>query len=209
MIRLPLYDRTGNKLPEEIEVDEELFGARVRQKVLRDVILMYEANKRVGTASVKRRGEVRGGGRKPWRQKHTGRARAGSIRSPIWKGGGCVFGPKPRDFSYKVPKKQMRIALDSALLSKFRDKETSVIESMDFEKPRTKAMAILLDKIGVRESCLIGVRDNAPNVHLSARNLKRVRVTPVAELNAYDLLYHRNLLLTRDALDRLIELRKK
>jgi large subunit ribosomal protein L4 len=204
MIDLPLYNKNGEKAG-SVQVDEALFGARVRRRLIRDVVVWYEANRRVGTQATKTRSEVEGSTRKPWKQKHTGRARAGSVRSPIWRKGGVAGGPQPRDFRVRIPEQMRRRALDAALLSKFLDKEAAVVESLDFEKPQTKRLAALLRRMGLDRTCLIGVEGYRRETWLSARNLPGVSMAPVAEFNALDVLRNRALLLTRPALDRLVQ----
>ena len=167
---------------------------------MREAVIMYEANKRLGTACTKTRSEVAGGGRKPWMQKHTGRARAGSIRSPLWKGGGVVFGPKPRDYSYSIPKKAKRVALRSALLSRFVDNEVIVVDGLDFDSPSTRKMAQLLSTLNINGSCLIVIPERSEFVWKSARNIPLVKVMTVSELNAYDVLKKDKLLMTKGAL---------
>lgn len=207
MIELPLYNQQGQPV-DKINVDESLFGREIHKRLLRDVIIMYETNQRKGTASTKRRSEVRGSSRKPWRQKGTGRARVGTIRSPIWRHGGVIFGPHPRDYSYRLPKKMVRKALDSALLSKFQDKETSVVESVKLEQPKTKEVKGLLNNIGIKGSCLIGIKNPDRTLHLSVRNIPATSLLSVQDFNAYTVLRHKNLLLTKEALDDLIARRK-
>ncbi len=209
MIQLPLYDKQGAKVS-TVEVDENLFGGKIHRTLLHDVVVMYEANKRLGTHSTKTRGEVAGSKKKPWKQKHTGRARAGTIRSPIWRHGGIIFGPRPRDYSYDMPRKMKRLALDSALLGKFKDQEALVIEGFDVPaKPSTKSFAQLLEKMGLERATLVGIKAHDAKLHLSMRNLARVRLAPVAELNAYDVLKHKHLVLTREAFDSLVAKRKE
>lgn len=208
MIELPLYNKTG-ELTDKVLVDERLFGGEVHLPILREAIVMYEACQRQGTASTKGRSEVAGSSRKPWQQKHTGRARSGTIRSPLWRHGGIVFGPHPRDYRYRLPKKMLRRALDSALLSKFRDKEASLIEGFDQrDKPRTKEMAQLLEKMGLTRGCLIGIKEPNRILHLSTRNIPYAELLPVKDLNAYLILKYKNLLLTREALEFLIAQRQ-
>src|SRR5574337_1131707 len=154
-MEIPVYSKEGEKV-DNLQLDEEKFGGPIRKRLLRDAVIMYEANKRQGTASTKTRGEVAGGGKKPWVQKHTGRARAGSIRSPLWKGGGVSFGPKPRDYSYAIPKKARKIALFSALTARVRDNELIVVEDLNFDTPKTKQMIRVLKALGINdEKCLI------------------------------------------------------
>ncbi len=195
-----MYNKQGEKT-DKIPLDAEKFGGPVRNKLMRDVVTMYEANKRQGTACTKTRGEVAGGGKKPWVQKHTGRARAGSIRSPIWKGGGIAFGPRPRDYSYSIPKKAKRQALFSALASKFRDNELVVVEDLNFAAPKTKQMTEILKTFGILgDRCLIVTQKADETVWKSARNIPYARIMSSAELNAYEVLKSEKILITKEAL---------
>ncbi|MFN3486007.1 MAG: 50S ribosomal protein L4, partial [Planctomycetota bacterium] len=187
---------------------EKVFGDKIRKRLLHQVVVIYEANRREGNAHTKTRGEVEGSTRKPWPQKHTGRARAGTIRSPLWVKGGVVFGPRKREYRLTLTDSMRRAALDSALLGKIRDKEVSVIEGVEFSKPRTREMAGLLRRIGLTRTVLLALPQAERNVYLSARNLRDVTVRPVQELNAYEVLRHKNLLLTRAALEALLARRK-
>lgn len=208
MIELPLYNKTG-ELVDKISVDEKLFGGKVNLGTLREAIIMYEACQRQGTSSTKTRSEVSGSSRKPWAQKHTGRARSGTIRSPIWRHGGIVFGPKPRDYRYRLPKKMLRQALNSALLAKFQDKETYIIEGFNHQdKPRTKEIAALLEKIGLTRGCLIGIKEPNRILHLSVRNIPYAELLPVKDFNAYKIIKYKYLLLTKEALEYLITQRQ-
>ena len=203
MIDLPLHNSDG-KAVGTLSVDEKVFGEKVRRRLLQQVVVLYEGNRYRRTAHTKTRAEVAGSGRKIWPQKHTGNARMGSIRSPIWRGGGITFGPRTRDNRRDLPKKMRRAALKSALLGKLRDKEVFVIEKFDgAEKPSTRKLAGTLKTIGLDRSVLIGVPAADRTLYLSARNIPKVVVTPVAEFNAYDVLKHRALLVTREALERL------
>lgn len=207
MAELPLYAKDGSSAG-TITVDEKVFGDKVRKRLLHQVVVIYEANRREGNAHTKTRGEVEGSTRKPWPQKHTGRARAGTIRSPLWVKGGVVFGPRKREYRLTLTDSMRRAALDSALLGKIRDKEVSVIEGVEFSKPRTREMAGLLRRIGLTRTVLLALPQAERNVYLSARNLRDVTVRPVQELNAYEVLRHKNLLLTRAALEALLARRK-
>lgn len=202
MIDLPLHDPDG-KAVGTLEVDESVFGDKVRRRLLQQVVVLYEANRYRRTAHTLTRGEVSGAGRKIWPQKHTGRARMGSIRSPIWKGGGVVFGPKPSKAKKGLPQRMRREALRSALLGKLKDKEVVVIQRFALERPSTKKLAGTLKTIGLGHRTLIGVHEVDNTLTLSARNLPRVDVTPVRDWNAYDVLRHRMLLVTREALQKL------
>jgi large subunit ribosomal protein L4 len=210
MYEVPVFDVAGKQLGKE-KVDPKWFGGIVRRVLLHDAANIYQGNQRAGTHNVKERGDVAGSKKKPWKQKHTGRARAGTKRSPIWVKGGVVFGPHPRDYSRDLPKQMKRLALDSALLSKFRDGEAALVDGLRLEKPQTKAVAGALSAIGVKESCLIGTEkadDQGRRLWLSARNIPRVHALPVSDLNALDVLKYRRLLLTRDAFNALVKNRR-
>ncbi len=207
MIEIPVFDTTGKEVG-KVSVDEAAFGGKVHLKLLRDVVVMYLANKRQGTASTKRRGEVEGSTRKPWKQKHTGRARSGTVRSPLWRKGGVIFGPQPRDYRYDMPKQMKRHALDSALLSKFRDKETKILSGYAPAKAKTSEFAKLLKALGIQGSVLVGTKAIDKNAYLSARNVPRTMLMPVADFNAYDVVKHKTLLLTKDAFEALVAARK-
>ncbi|MGR3317494.1 MAG: 50S ribosomal protein L4 [Candidatus Anammoxibacter sp.] len=196
---MKVFDENGNSVG-ETELNREKFSA-VKLPLLRQVIDMYEFNSRSGTASTKTRSEVAGGGRKPWAQKHLGRARAGSSRSPIWRGGGVTFGPKPGFSGRKIPKKVKRIALNSAITSKLNDEEVVVIDKLNFEKPNTKKMAQILDNLGINGTCLVVISEHDELVWKSSRNLRSVKVKKVSELNAYYVISQRKLLVTQEAVD--------
>src|SRR5690606_28644732 len=170
--------------------------------VLHEAVVMQRASMRQGTHAVKNRSEVRGGGRKPWRQKGTGRARQGSIRSPQWVGGGVVFGPTPRSYSYKLPKKVRRLALKSALSSKVKEESLVVLESLAFDAPKTKEVIKMLSALNVNEKALIVTADTDENVIRSANNLQGVKVLTVTEVNVLDLLSHDRLILTKEAAEK-------
>jgi len=181
------------------------FSAPINDAVMFEQVLAQLASRRRGTASTKTRGKVRGGGKKPWRQKGTGRARAGSTRSPIWRGGGTIFGPQPRSYAYRLPRKTRRAALCSALAQKARDDHVLIVDRMEFEQPKTKKMRTLLEALGITGSVLIVLPERDEAVEKSGRNLPGVKVTCVAGLNVYDILRHERLLLVRDALGRIEE----
>ncbi len=207
MAELPLYSRDG-KSAGTVSLDEKIFGEKVRKKLLHQVVVIHEANQREGNAHTKTRGEVAGSTKKLWPQKHTGRARMGTKRSPIWVKGGIVFGPRKKEYRLTITDSMRRAALDSALLGKILDKEVSVVEGMSFDKPKTKVMSGLIKAIGLQRSVLLAVGKHDANLWLSARNLQTLSVRPVRELNAYDILKHKDLLLTKDALDVLVAARK-
>jgi len=199
-MEIPVYSKEGEKI-DNLQLDDKKFGGPIRKKLLRDAVIMYEANKRQGTASTKTKGEVAGGGRKPWTQKHTGRARAGSIRSPLWKGGGVSHGPKPRDYSFAIPKKARRLALYTALSAKARDNELIVIDDLNFDIPKTKQMVGILKALNMdNSSCLIVVSRANETVWKSARNIPYIKIMTSAELNAYEVLRPKKVLLTKEAL---------
>src|SRR3989339_1936168 len=198
-MEIPVYSKEGEKI-DNLQLDDKKFGGPIRNKLLRDAVTMYEANKRQGTACTKTRGEVAGGGRKPWVQKHTGRARAGSIRSPLWKGGGVSFGPRPRDYSYAIPKKARKLALYTALSAKVRDNELVVIDNLNFDIPKTRQIVEILKTLGINgDRCLIVIPKANENVWKSARNIPYIRVMPSAELNAYEVLRSKKILITKEA----------
>ncbi len=202
MIKVPVFDSSGNPL-EDVSLPEESFGGKVRKELLRDVIIMHEANHRRGTASTKTRGEVKGGGRKPWKQKHTGRARAGDIRSPIWKGGGVVFGPRPRDYSFSIHRKAKKVALQSAILSKLIDNEVVLIDKLEMDSPSTKKLATLLKSLEIREGCLIVMQEFDEVIWKSSRNIYNAKFRVAADLNAYDVVKYKKILIVKDVLENL------
>ncbi len=203
MVELPFFDKEGKKLS-PISVDESLFGRSVRKRLLHEVILAHLANQRLGTAETKRRGEVKGASRKPWKQKHTGRARSGTIRSPIWRHGGTIFGPHARDYSVKLPQNMKRAALDSALLAKLREGSAIVVQEFAAAPPKTGPVARLMTAVGVKGRCLFGYKDYDKNLWLATRNIARMTAAPVKDFNAYDVIANKFLVLTRPALDWLI-----
>jgi large subunit ribosomal protein L4 len=204
MPKVALYDMTGAQIG-ELDLNEEVFGIKPNEAVLYDFIKMQMANKRVGTSSTKTRAEVRGGGKKPWRQKGTGRARVGSSRNPVWTGGGVTFGPKPRDYSYRLPKKVRRLAMRSALSSKVIENSIVVVDRLVFDEPKTKSMVKTLESLKVSPKTLVVTADGNPNVSKSARNIPGVKPLKVDFINVYDLLKYDTLLITRDAVARVEE----
>lgn len=204
MPKVPLYNVNGEAIG-EIELSEDVFGAEIREDLMHKVVVAQLANKRQGTVSTKTRSEVRGGGAKPWRQKGTGRARHGTIRSPIWRGGGIVFGPKPRSFEKKVPKKIKRLALKSALSSKVEENNLIVLDELKMERPKTKDMVNILKNLDVKGKALMILGEKEENVILSARNIPGISTGCIDNLNVYDLLLHEKLILTKDALEKVEE----
>jgi len=182
---------------------DKLDPSSVKKEVIHQVVVNYLANQRQGTHSTKTRGEVRGGGRKPWRQKHTGRARQGSIRAPHWVGGGIVFGPKPRDYSYNVPRKLKRVALREAIEGKIADKELLIIDNLRIERPKTKEMVSILKKLSINGTALIVVPEKDQNLLLSSRNIPGVTVRRASDLNVYDIVTHDRVIITKEAMEKL------
>ena len=203
MVDVPVY-RFDTSDVSQAEVDESSFGDDVKWRVLRDAVVMYQANRRQGTHSTKTRSEVKGANTKPWRQKGTGRARAGTRRSPLWRGGGIIFGPKPRDYSYSMPRKALVQALRSAVLGKLRDGEVAMLEGAKFDEPKTKRISDAFAGLEVGGSALV-VHAGDENLYRSARNIARTRVRSADDLNAYDVVTHERLVFTRDGFDRLVE----
>ncbi|WP_152657753.1 50S ribosomal protein L4 [Oceanobacillus sp. CFH 90083] len=201
MPKVALLKQDGSNVG-EIELNDAVFGIEPNTHVLHEAVVMQRASLRQGTHAVKNRSEVRGGGRKPWRQKGTGRARQGSIRSPQWVGGGTVFGPTPRSYSYKLPKKVRRLALKSALSSKVKEEGLFVLEAITIDAPKTKEIVNILNGLKVEEKALIVLSENDETVARSANNLQNVKVLTVEGLNVLDLLTHDKLIITKDAAEK-------
>jgi len=193
-----------NKSVGKVELPDDIFGVKVNKELLYEVVHNHLANKRQGNAATKTKGLVSGGGKKPYKQKGTGRARAGSNRSPLWRGGGTIFGPQPRDYSYRLPKKAKWLALSSALAAKFADNEVVIIDDLSLIEPKTKAVKSMLKGLGL-DNVLIIVPEKNGNLELAARNIPRVNIARVSELNVYSILAHKKLLILKDAVERLKE----
>lgn len=204
MPRVALYNMNGDQVG-EIDLKEEVFGVPVHQQALHDAVTMQLAGRRRGTHDTKTRAEVSGGGRKPWRQKGTGRARHGSIRSPIWRGGGIVFGPHPRDYSFRIPRKVRRLAMKSALSSKVSGGTIVVLDELKFDAPKTKDMVKILENLKVNNKALVVTAERDDTVYKSARNIPGVKPLSVPGLNVYDLLAHPTLVITKDAVAKVEE----
>ena len=189
----------------EVELSEAVFGIEPNQTVVHEVVKNHLANCRQGTQSALTRAEVSGGGIKPWRQKGTGRARQGSIRSPQWTGGGTVFGPHPRSYAMKVNNKEVKLAMRSALSAKLADGELHVVDTFPFEKPRTKDAVAFLKAFGLEGRTTVVVCDDDVNAYLSFRNIPKVNILPVTEANTYELIDNKALVFTADALKRIEE----
>ncbi|WP_145724631.1 50S ribosomal protein L4 [Bacillus licheniformis] len=204
MPKVALYNQNGSTAG-DIELNDSVFGIEPNESVVFDAILMQRASLRQGTHKVKNRSEVRGGGRKPWRQKGTGRARQGSIRSPQWRGGGIVFGPTPRSYAYKLPKKVRRLAIKSALSSKVNDNNLIVLEDLNLDAVKTKEMAAILKGLSIEKKALIVTADANETVELSARNLPGVTVVEANGINVLDLVGHEKLVMTKAAVEKVEE----
>lgn len=204
MPKVALYNQTGSTVG-EIELNDSVFGIEPNESVLFDAVIMQRASLRQGSHKVKNRSEVRGGGRKPWRQKGTGRARQGSIRSPQWRGGGVVFGPTPRSYSFKLPKKVRRLAIKSALSTKVLEENVLVLENLTLAAPRTKEMATVLKGLNVEKKALIVTGDVNEAVSLSARNIPGITVVTADGINVLDVLNHEKLLMTKAAVEKIEE----
>lgn len=204
MPKVNVYNMSGKEV-EQIELSEDVFGIEVNEHVLYEAVKNQLANKRQGTQSTKTRAEVRGGGKKPWRQKGTGRARHGSSRSPIWVGGGVTFGPKPRDYSYKLPKKVKRLAMKSALSSKAENNEVIVVDNLRLEEIKTKEMKNVLSNLNASKKALIVMDEKDENVVMSARNIPNVITATVNTLNVYDILNFDSFIITKDAVKKVEE----
>lgn len=204
MPKVTLYDMSGAQIG-ELELNDSIFGIEPNEAVMADFVKMQLANKRQGSSSTKTRAEVRGGGRKPWRQKGTGRARVGSTRNPVWVGGGVAFGPRPRDYSYRLPKKIRRLALKSAYSTKVKENSIIVVDKLEFAEPKTKDMLKTLDALNITNKTLVVTVDGDVNVTKSARNIPGVKPLRVDYVNVYDLLKYDTLLITKDAVKRVEE----
>jgi len=205
MATVEILNSTGEKKEERV-LEGDLLEPPVKTHLLYEVVKMQLACKRRGTASTKTRGEVRGGGRKPWRQKGTGRARQGSIRAPHWVGGSAVFGPRPRDFSYRIPRKARRVALKSALSAKYRDGELMFVEGIDLPDHKTKSAIAFLKDLGLEgKKVLLVIEEIDFNLDKATGNLPQVKVLKAEGLNVYDLLDHEVVVCTKGALDRIEE----
>jgi large subunit ribosomal protein L4 len=203
-VRIPVFSLERESVG-EVELPAVIAGQPPREHLLFEVVKMQMANRRAGTASTKTRGEVRGGGKKPWRQKGTGRARSGSIRSPIWVGGATIFGPRPRSYAYRLPRSARRVALCAALALKQRQGSLMVVNDILLPEPKTKRMVELLSRLELGDSVLVVIHEQNPGVEKAARNLPRVKVLRSEGLNVYDLLRYQRTLFTQEALRRVSE----
>ena len=193
-----VYDPQG-EIAGEVQISDELFDTPMNLGLVHQAYIRQRANARAGTASTKQRGEVRGGGRKPWRQKGTGRARAGTIRSPLWRGGGVTFGPKPRSYRQDMPKKMRRLALRCSLSDKQASSKLTIIDGLNIENPSTKTLAGILRALNLNRSTLLVTDETQSSIVLSARNIPKVKTLPVSHLNVNDLIRQDHLLITLKA----------
>lgn len=204
MPKVALYNVSGSQVG-EVELSDSVFGIEPHVHVLNEAVLMQRASLRLGTHKVKGRSEVRGGGRKPWKQKGTGRARQGSIRAPQWKGGGVVFGPTPRSYSYKLPKKVRRLAIKSALSSKVIGNEIIVLDQLQLAQPKTKDFAAILSNLKVDRKALVVTAGYEENVALSARNIPGIKFVVAEGINVLDVMVYDKLIITKDAVQKVEE----
>ena len=203
MANVAVYNMEGKEV-DKIELNDSIFGVEINEHLVHMAVLQQLANKSQGTQKAKTRSEVRGGGRKPWRQKGTGHARQGSTRSPQWIGGGVVFAPKPRDYSFKMNKKEKRIALLSALSSKVADNKIVVLDAFNLDEVKTKKFAEVMSNLKV-DKALVVIEGENKNVVLSGRNIPTVKVSATNEINTYDVLKYETLVVTKAAVEKLEE----
>ena len=204
MPKIDVYDIKGEKVS-DVELAESVFGIEPNEAIVHSVLVNYLANQRQGTQSTKTRAEVRGGGRKPWRQKGTGRARQGSIRAPQWIKGGIALGPKPRSYRYTVNKKERRLAIKSLLSSKVLENELTVVDKLELSEIKTKTMVKALADLKVEGKTLIVLPENNKNVLMSARNIEGVKTIVLNNINVFDLLKYNNLVLSLETVKKLEE----
>ena len=197
MANVALYNMEGAEVG-TIELSDSIFGVEVKENLVHQAVVLYLANRRQGTQKAKTRSEVSGGGRKPWRQKGTGHARQGSTRSPQWTGGGVVFAPVPRDYSFKMNKKEKRSALKSALTSKVQDNKFMVLDELKFDEIKTKKMVTVLDALKVGKALLV-ITDDSENVVKSARNIENVQLASPSTINVYDILKYDTVIATKSS----------
>ena len=203
MANVALYNMEGKEVG-SVELSDEIFGAEIKENLIHRAVVLYLANQRQGTQKAKTRSEVSGGGRKPWRQKGTGHARQGSTRAPQWTGGGVVFAPVPRDYSFKMNKKEKRAALKSALTAKVQDNKFMVLDELKFDEIKTKSMKQVLDNLKVNNA-LVVVGDEGVNVVRSARNLADVQTASPSTINVYDLLKYDTVIITKSGVEAIEE----
>ena len=199
----------NNNIVGKMSLSDDLFNINPQEGVVHSAVVNFLANQRQGTHATKTKGLISGGGKKPWKQKHTGRARAGSIRSPLWRGGGTVFGPQPRDYSYKLPKQVKRLAFVKALQEKLSNGEVVIIDDFNIDKPKTKDMVAILKNLGLNDkSVLIVVPEKNDTILLSARNIPGVAIMRAADINTYSIYTYNILLMTKEAAAKLEEIKR-
>ena len=203
MAKVSVYNMEGKEV-ETMELDDAVFGVEVNEHLVHMAVVQRLANNRQGTQKAKTRSEVRGGGRKPWRQKGTGHARQGSTRAPQWTGGGVVFAPTPRDYSFKLNKKEKRAALKSALSSRVAENKFVVVDELKFDAIKTKDFAKVMSNLGV-EKALVVINDNDTNVVMSAKNIPTVKTASISTINVYDILKYNTVVVTKDAVNTIQE----
>jgi large subunit ribosomal protein L4 len=199
----------NNEVVGKLDLSDEVFGGTINEGLLNDAIKQYLASQRAGTHQTKTRGEVTGSGRKPWRQKGTGRARVGEIRNPLWRKGGTVFGPQPRDYEYHLPKKMFRAALKSALALKLKENQINVVDAFSLESHKTKAFAHSLSKLGFGRKTLVVDHEKNDNLRLAARNMSEVSLIPSLQVTPYQLLNAHQVVFSKAAIQALEEVLKK
>ena len=204
MPTVAVYDMNAQKVG-SLELSADTFEVEMNEALVHQVVVMQLASQRLGTHKVKNRSEVRGGGRKPWRQKGTGRARAGSRRSPLWRSGGVIFGPTPRSYAFSMPKKQRRLALKCVLSDKVKSGDLIVLDKLDFEAQKTKQMVKLLDDFKIEQKALFITEELKENVTRSANNIQGVKTIGALGLNVFDILHHDKLFITKDAVAKIEE----
>ena len=203
MAKVSVYNMEGKEV-ETMELDDAVFGVEVNEHLVHMAVVQQLANNRQGTQKAKTRSEVRGGGRKPWRQKGTGHARQGSTRAPQWTGGGVVFAPTPRDYSFKLNKKEKRAALKSALSSRVAENKFVVVDELKFDAIKTKDFAKVMSNLGI-EKALVVINDNDTNVVMSAKNIPTVKTASISTINVYDILKYNTVVVTKDAVNTIQE----
>ena len=203
MAKVSVYNMEGKEV-ETMELDDAVFGVEVNEHLVHMAVVQQLANNRQGTQKAKTRSEVSGGGRKPWRQKGTGHARQGSTRAPQWTGGGVVFAPTPRDYSFKLNKKEKRAALKSALSSRVAENKFVVVDELKFDAIKTKDFAKVMSNLGV-EKALVVINDNDTNVVMSAKNIPTVKTASISTINVYDILKYNTVVVTKDAVNTIQE----
>ena len=204
MLSIPVYTIEGKKSG-KLTLDKDFFNGKINKSVLYEVITIYRKNQRQGTASTKTRAAVRGGGKKPWRQKGTGRARTGSIRNPLWKGGGVIFGPHPKDYTRAIPKKLKKLAVKSSLNAKLKSNELIVVEEIKLNQPKTKELVNILSSLDAMDKSLILLEKQDPNIIRAGSNIPGLEVRTFDSFNAYDILMHHKLIIPKNDLEHLIK----